>query len=541
MLLLILLAAVLLPPVVLYAISAWVPGFSDADMAGDDVLTRLVDISGLVSMSAILVAILLIVRLRVLTRRVAHPELQATHRLFGLLAASTASVHVSALALQDPSGTLHRLEFVHAPDAARAGVLALLALLFLGLSSRMSAPPRTARRVTSDFRERRCATFRARHPDLWRRVHSALALAAVAATSLHIYFLGHMMDAVWYRRLFLVLVIPTAAAILWRYAVRPLRRNTAWRVRSVTRRTDSILTLTLRAPVNADIPGFTAGQFAYLRLTRVPTASERPFTISSSPHSPGDWEFTIRISDQPKSFSQSLLKLRKGDQVYVDGPHGTLGAEVTDPATQGMVAVTSGVGITPALSLLRTLAVTEDTRDHRLMLAFRTTADILTFRPQLSELQSGLDLKLRYSQITQGVYGDTVATEELLAFLPETNRDCFDYVLCGPASFVTNIWTLLVHQGIPKRRIHTETILSAGPAPLGPPPVLPQEHPSAPGKAVSYGQALASRDSQHPAPGVGGADGPRHALGSSPADDTVDLFPPLSAAATGRHHRHDGL
>ena len=71
---------------------------------------------------------------------------------------------------------------------------------------------------------------------------------------------------------------------------------------------------------------FAPGQFAWLRLTRSVTAEEHPFTIASSPHLPGRVEFTIRNAGD---FTRGINRLKPGQPVWVDGPHGSFTSDVS--------------------------------------------------------------------------------------------------------------------------------------------------------------------------------------------------------------------
>jgi predicted ferric reductase len=482
------LTAIITAPLGLYAHSAWIPGARDADMAASTMLGRAIDLTGLLATSFITVAVLLTVRFKVVTRSVPHPELRAIHRYFGLLAVTAAFMHLVLLLLSDHHGTIQRILYL---PAGRAGLAALTGLIMLGLTSRLSAPGRSARSKTTRYRERRAGTLRARHPDAWRLLHLSLAIGAATATALHVYLLQHMMESTAYRWLFLVLGEGVALALLTRYVLPVLRTSNAYRVVEVKRSTRSILRLVLAAPTGADVLRFRAGQFAYLRTRKAPISPERPFTISSSHHDSETVEFTIRISDRPRSFTRQLMTIKPGMKVYLDGPHGTLGAPVTTvpipiqtektllpSGTPGMIGITQGVGITPCLSLLRTLADAADTRAHSLLVAVRSKNDLLTFRRELDELTRNLRLRITFSTIE---FNDSISSHNLIKFLPPGDeRKAFEYVLCGPSAFLTNVYTQLVHMGVPRRKLHTETLLSAGVSPLGPGPVMPEGHPSAP-------------------------------------------------------------
>ena len=75
--------------------------------------------------------------------------------------------------------------------------------------------------------------------------------------------------------------------------------------------------------------------------------------------------------------------------------------------------VAGGVGITPMMSMLRTLADRGDRRPHRLVMVART-ADELLFRDELGQLKERLDLTVveLLRQPPQGWTGATGAVDE---------------------------------------------------------------------------------------------------------------------------------
>jgi ferredoxin-NADP reductase len=144
--------------------------------------------------------------------------------------------------------------------------------------------------------------------------------------------------------------------------------------------------------------------------------------------------------------------------VWVDGPHGAFSVDLK-PST-GLVMIAGGVGITPMMSMLRTLAHRHDRRPHRLVVVAKTTDELL-FREELSQLKERLDLTVMelLRQPPEGWTGATGAVDEelLTTLLPgKFRRNQLDYFLCGPPALVNDVLTVLAGMDIPPPRIHTE-------------------------------------------------------------------------------------
>lgn len=97
---------------------------------------------------------------------------------------------------------------------------------------------------------------------------------------------------------------------------------------------------------------FSPGQFIYITLPdfKYPDkrGSTRHFTIASSP-TDKQIMFTTRIR-QSSGFKRSLIDLKKGDIVEINGPNGTF---IVDEKEKGPhIFIAGGIGITPYMSML---------------------------------------------------------------------------------------------------------------------------------------------------------------------------------------------
>lgn len=157
---------------------------------------------------------------------------------------------------------------------------------------------------------------------------------------------------------------------LWR----PARaRRRPFRVESVVEERGA-RTLVLRAEGHDGVP-FTPGQFAWLKLADSSLSlNEHP--SASSARDPTRPAFTIKPRGD---FTGSLATLAAGRRVFLDGPHGHF---TPDLEAAGLVLIAAGNGVTPIMSILRTLADAGDAREHLLLYANRTWESV-AFREEL--------------------------------------------------------------------------------------------------------------------------------------------------------------
>ncbi len=408
---------------------------------GSSLLSDLSVGTGLLATSMLVCAVVLPSRLRSLTRTFGIDRVLSMHRFVGLAVTLLVVLHVMFVMAANPANVA-LFDIVHAPNAARAAVGATVALgALIALT-----------KLRKQLRHRY---------EVWRWAHVALAGAVLVLSALHIWWLDHLVWDAAMGLLFVVLALSVLAVLGYRWLWLPLfGAYSEYVVREVRPETSTVSTLVLEPRRDGLRQGcrtleFVPGQFAWLRLNPSIRAQEHPFTIASSAHF-GLWtEFTIRHSGD---FTRQLRLLRAGSPVWVDGPHGAFTVDLE--RTTGLVMIAGGVGITPMMSMLRTLAHRHDQRPHRLLVIARTLDELL-FRAELRQLQQQLDLTIveLLRQPPPGWTGACGTVDEALLtmLLPgKFRRNQLDYYLCGSSDLVTAVLGVLHELAIPHPRIRTE-------------------------------------------------------------------------------------
>jgi 3-phenylpropionate/trans-cinnamate dioxygenase ferredoxin reductase subunit len=422
--------AVLLVPVLL--------GLRTGD--GSSLLSELSIGMGMLALSILVCAVVLPSRLRSLTRTFGIDGVLSMHRFAGLLLAALVLAHIALVLAANPHN-IGLLDIVHAPNRARAATGATVALGgLIGLAV-------LRRRLRHRY-------------EVWRWMHVALAGSVLVLTALHIWWLNHLIRDSAMRAWFTILALGVLGMLTYRWLWRPVfDAGSKYVVREIRPETATVSTLVLK-PRRGHRLGrrtleFAPGQFAWLRLNPSIGAQEHPFTIASSAHQGMQTEFTIRHSGD---FTRALRRLRPGNPVWLDGPHGAFSVDLQH--STGLVMIAGGVGITPMISMLRTLAHRRDRRPHRLVVVARTVDELL-FRAELSELKKRLNLTVveLLRQPPEDWTGASGVVDEALltTLLPgQFRRNQLDYYLCGPPALVNDVLTVLDGLKIPLPRIHTE-------------------------------------------------------------------------------------
>jgi predicted ferric reductase len=400
--------------------------------APGELMDRLAVLTGLLAAAAVVCAAVLPSRVRSLTRTFGIESVISSHRWLGMFAGWAVIMHVISVVVLDPANVA-RLNIFTAPASGRTGTLAALALAGLAF---------LAYRRAQDYQQ-------------WRAVHIVLAGVMLVLIAGHVWYLDHLIEHPVMRLWFGALAAAVIGVGVYRWIWRRYFPRDSYRVHDKWDEAPGVFTIGVE-PVDRHRANFhfAPGQFAWLRLRASLLSEEHPFTISSSAEQPQCLYFTVR---EVGDFTGWLARLRKGDRVWLDGPHG---AFTSDHRWQtGTVMIAGGVGITPMMSMLRTYADRQDRRPHRLIVMARTQDDLL-FSSELAELRQYLNLSViglvrQPADQTQPLA--EIDEKLLMRTLPGPPRTAqLLYFVCGSAVFVEAVVKLLNVLGIPPGQIHTE-------------------------------------------------------------------------------------
>jgi predicted ferric reductase len=183
-----------------------------------------------------------------------------------------------------------------------------------------------------------------------------------------------------------VLLVAAVAPLYVRIAKPLFMIRRPYRVSEVRQERGDISTLVMEPEGHAGFR-FTPGQFGWLTVWGSPfKITGHPFSFSSSAEAAGGKvEMTIRnLGD----FTSALRDLPAGQRVYLDGPYGAF--TIGNPADMH-VLIAGGIGITPMMSMIRTLADRGDRRPVILLYGNKDWESI-TFREELEALKARLNL-----------------------------------------------------------------------------------------------------------------------------------------------------
>jgi predicted ferric reductase len=196
---------------------------------------------------------------------------------------------------------------------------------------------------------------------------------------------------------------------------------------------------------------FSAGQFAWITIHPSPfSLQQHPFSIASSEQN-SSLTFTAKdVGD----FTSQWKDLKPGGKVFVEGPFGSFISTKNDP----IFLIMGGIGITPAMSMLRTLRDKHDPRKTILIYANLNWEDI-SFREGLEELQNIINLEVIHllEEPPEDWSGEKGLIEErlLAKYLPR-DTEKFMFFICGPKPLMDISEISLRNLGIEWKMVYTE-------------------------------------------------------------------------------------
>ena len=190
---------------------------------------------------------------------------------------------------------------------------------------------------------------------------------------------------------------------------------------------------------------FEPGQFAFVTIDADGFREAHPFTISSGAKEDG-LRFTMKVlGDYTRRVRDELAA---GADAGIEGPYGRFNP-LRGPEKQVWVA--GGIGITPFLSVLRTMAPGHG-KTIRLYYCVRTAREALFFDElEARAAEVGGVTITRLDSDTGALIDADVIGNDLGGALGD-----WSYYFCGPKPMIVAVSGGLTKQGVPAHRIHKE-------------------------------------------------------------------------------------
>ena len=354
------------------------------------------------------------------------------HRQAGLVAAAIVVAHPVVLIATDPD----YLQFLD----PRVNVLRAIALTTV-------IPALLLLVATSLWRQRTGLNY-----EWWRLTHGTLSLLVLFIGMVHGIQVGGHLGVLWKQGIWVGVLVGAMYLVIHSRVVRPqMMKRRPYRVASVREELPGTFTLSVEPDGHVGM-NFRAGQYAWITVGDSPySMQQHPFSFSSSERST-ELCFTAKAVGD---FTSSWKDFEPGQPVFLEGPRG---AFTFDAESRGAVFIAGGIGVTPVMSILRTMEADGDDRPVMLVYGNTTHADVI-FREEIRALEDTLDLDVVHVLEELDEHSDSETgyiDDALLGRVLPADRRNYEYFICGPEPMMDSAESALRSMGVSWRQIYTE-------------------------------------------------------------------------------------
>jgi ferredoxin-NADP reductase/MOSC domain-containing protein YiiM/ferredoxin len=236
----------------------------------------------------------------------------------------------------------------------------------------------------------------------------------------------------------------------------------ALRVAAVQRESVDVLSFVLESEDRSRLPAPLPGQFLVFKLQLDENSAPilRSYSMSG-PQAAGTYRVSVkRASGAGSRFFHD--RIRAGDLLQVSAPRGSF---TLAPGNNPLVLLSAGIGVTPVLAMLHSLAATgEDSRREVWWCYGARNGREHPFAAEARALLNSLPCSHAFVAYSKPEDADQQGQDydasgylnlSLLQRL-EVPKEA-DFYLCGPAAFLSDFTAGLKSWGVPDSRIHFET------------------------------------------------------------------------------------
>lgn len=241
-------------------------------------------------------------------------------------------------------------------------------------------------------------------------------------------------------------------------------------IKDIQKETEKAVTITFDVPQNLkDTFAFKAGQYITLKSTINGNEVRRDYSLCSSPKS-GVLKIAVKEVKDGIFSSYANNQLQVNDVLEVAQPKGRFLFKPEVNASRTIAAFTAGSGITPILSIIKSVLEEEPKSKIVLVYGNKTTKDTM-FLNQLLELQhqysDRFSIRFVFSQAKEedAIFGRIEKSTVNLIVKNEYKHVTIDgFYLCGPEGMIHMVKDILTEHNIDENTIFYELFKAAKPS-----------------------------------------------------------------------------
>jgi ferredoxin-NADP reductase len=227
----------------------------------------------------------------------------------------------------------------------------------------------------------------------------------------------------------------------------------------VRHRTADSVSLTLRP--NENWKGFSTGQFIRLTVEIEGVRHTRCYSPACSEHARGLIEITVKAHPEGRVSGFLNRAAYPGMVVGLSAPEGDFVLPAERP--ERLLLISGGSGITPVISILRTLC--DERHDGAVtFLHYAPTRDDVIYRSELGEMAAthpNVQIVYSYTSETGDALAGHLSRDHLRAVAPDAA--CAEAYVCGPPGLIASARKIWAQDGL-EELLHIESFLPPSPA-----------------------------------------------------------------------------
>lgn len=237
------------------------------------------------------------------------------------------------------------------------------------------------------------------------------------------------------------------------------------KVKEIVQETKDAITIVFHQPQPKI--SYKSGQFLTLIIPIQGKEVRRAYSLCSSPFVDEDLAVTVKRVDNGLMSNWLPDNLKTGDVLKIMEPMGQFTTEFDTARKRHLIMFAGGSGITPMLSIIKSL-LTQEPESIVSLIYCNRDIDSIIFKDELAKWETNYQGRLHVIHVLdnapmnwQGLSGllNPEMLKKLFERIPDWGNDKTTYLMCGPEGMMKNVETLLAQHNIPKEKIFKESFV----------------------------------------------------------------------------------
>lgn len=236
------------------------------------------------------------------------------------------------------------------------------------------------------------------------------------------------------------------------------------KVKDVRRETAEAVSVSFDVPTSLQISyQFKQGQYITLKLNINGEEIRRSYSICTSPHTEKELRVAVKEVKGGKASTFINRELKVGDIIEVMTPMGSFNSVLSGNNKKKYVLLAGGSGITPMMSILKSILHIEKQSSVMLVYANKDENSVI-FKSEIEKISGANSERFKYipvydnTSLTLPELQKGILSADKAKLLIEANQlgNADEYFICGPGPLMENFKNALEKLKVSKEKVHIE-------------------------------------------------------------------------------------